>query len=162
MARPAPDGPLTSGIAVSISVMPWSCTLAIGGTFVVSMLTPRRTTMSCWYGASGCRIGDSVNCVEIAGLVDDGVGTDGLSAVGRQFSGMVPHGLKKTPNRLGGAAAACARRPRGGHDLQPGERDADAQGAPEHRPARNPPGNDVLLHGELPAGGVVLAEAGVR
>ena len=42
-----------------------------------------------------------------------GVATDGLSPVGRQFSGMVPHGLKKTPKRLGGAAAACARKLRG-------------------------------------------------
>src|SRR4029079_15075361 len=74
------------------------------------MLTPRTTTMSCWNGASGCRIGDSVNWVEIAGDVADGVATDGLIAVGRQFSGMVPHGLKNTPKRLGGVTADCARR----------------------------------------------------
>jgi len=34
-------------------------------------------------------------------------------AVDRQFSGMVPQGLKKTPKRLGAPVADCARIPRG-------------------------------------------------
>ena len=105
MARPAPAGPLTRPVAVSMWVMPWSCTLAIGPYLLAddSKFMPRRMTTSFLNGSSGSRIGDSVNSV--SGVIG--------TVVGRQFSGIVPHGLKKTPKRLGGVTADWARMPRG-------------------------------------------------
>jgi hypothetical protein len=98
---PAPAGPFTTLVAVNMWVMPWSCTLAIGPICDESKFMPRSTTMSFLNGSSGDRIGDSVNSLFVAPSVE------------RQFSGMVPHGLKKMPNRLGAGTPALARRPRG-------------------------------------------------
>ena len=135
-ARPAPAGPLTSPVAVNMCVIPWSCTLAIGPNLNCddSKFMPRNTTMSLLERLErrqdrrqrefGVRRHERLRRAPVLG--------DGAA---RAEEDAEPLGRG---DRGAGAQAARA------HQLQPRQRDADAQRALQQRASRQRPRRAAL------------------